>query len=60
VKWYACAFAYSSFLRGDAPEVLFPNGGLVAGHRLDLIDREVASVMTDLIVRRIPVPLGTL
>jgi len=37
-----------------------PKGGLVASHRLDLIDREVTSVMTDLIVRRIPVPLGTL
>jgi hypothetical protein len=36
-----------------------PNGGLVADHRLDLIDREVTSVVTDLIVRRIPVPLGT-
>jgi hypothetical protein len=38
----------------------FPNGGLVTGHRLDLIDREVTSMMTDLIIRRIPVPLGTL
>jgi hypothetical protein len=28
--------------KGDAPEVLSPNGGLVAGHRLDLIDRDVS------------------
>jgi hypothetical protein len=33
--------------------------GFVADRRLDLIDREATSVMTDLIVRRIPVPLGT-
>jgi hypothetical protein len=41
VQAYSCAFAYSSFLRGDALDALLPDGELAADYWLDLIDRKV-------------------